>query len=78
MAGNRQPDDDDRTAFREAMQGSDIRPVRHDRADIGRTPRHGELRHRREAAASSGNTVTATSLMGVSTRYALRRAWHLP
>lgn len=61
MTGNRLPDDDDRTAFREAMQGSDIRPVHHDRADPGRPPQRSELRHRREAAASNGNAVTATS-----------------
>ncbi|WP_299258576.1 Smr/MutS family protein [uncultured Kushneria sp.] len=61
MTGNRLPDDDDRTAFREAMQGSDIRPVHHDRADPGRPTQRSELRHRREAAASNGNAVTATS-----------------
>ncbi|WP_456270009.1 Smr/MutS family endonuclease [Kushneria sp. AK178] len=61
MAGNRPPDDDDWSVFREAMQGSDIRPVHHDRADVGRRPQRESLRHRREAAASSGSTVTATS-----------------
>ncbi|SPJ33309.1 Smr/MutS family protein [Kushneria phyllosphaerae] len=61
MTGNRLPDDDDRTAFREAMRGSDIRPIHHDRADPGRPAPRSELRHRREAAASNGNAVTATS-----------------
>ncbi|WP_445618979.1 Smr/MutS family protein [Kushneria sp. Sum13] len=61
MTGNRLPDDDDRIAFREAMRGSDIRPVHHDRADPGRPAPRSELRHRREAAASNGNAVTATS-----------------
>lgn len=61
MAGNRRVDDQEQALFREAMRGSGIRPVRHDRADPGYRPSREDHSRRREAAASRSADVTTTS-----------------
>lgn len=61
MTGKRRVDDQEQALFREAMRGSGIRPVRHDRADPGCRPVREDHSRRREAATRrSADTLTAS------------------
>ncbi|MFC0269205.1 Smr/MutS family protein [Kushneria aurantia] len=61
MSRRHRIDDSEQAIFREAMRGSDVRPVHHDRADTGSPPPRADYRSRREAATSSAGDITAPS-----------------
>ncbi|MDR5861329.1 DNA mismatch repair protein MutS [Halomonas eurihalina] len=55
-----QPDDDDVSAFRQALSEAGVRPLKHNRADPGRPRREDEAARARRAAATDAGSDNVT------------------